>query len=157
MFDLDPATNEHATVPARHHCTGPKVGGEDGRVIQWFGHVWLNFPFSESNLWAAKVLKEAERMFEIVDVFESVPPATLAPRTMTVLGPGDQSVAWWRALRSACDARAMWPRREHFPVPGQLKGSPPGPVGLFFFGPRSNYWRRVLEAHGIPTEAGAIA
>lgn len=146
-FDLDPATNPHSTVPAGLGCFGPLAGGEDGLARAWFGHVWLNFPFSDPNPWVAKVIAEAATMMEPDPVMRSI----------TVLGPGDSSVTWWRALRSSCDAWAMWPRREHFPIPGNAKGSPPAGVHLWYFGPCSNRWRRRMEDHGVPTEAGAIS
>ncbi len=147
-FDLDPASNEHATVPAHAVCTGPKIGGVDGLTLQWSGNVWLNFPFSQPSPWVEKVQHEADRMLRPDDARHA--------RSITVLGPGDSGVVWWRVMRGLCDARALWPKRVHFPLPGQMKGSAPGPVHLWYIGPRSNHWRRVFEAHGAATEAGAI-
>lgn len=149
-FDLDPATNAHSTVPAETICTGPKVGGADGLELAWWGNVWLNFPFSDPNPWVAKVLREADRMIEPPH------PTEPAPRSITILGPGDSAVAWWRALRTTCDARAMWPKRLHFPTPDSPKGSAPGPVHLWYFGPRATRWRRIFEAYDVPTESGTL-
>jgi len=148
-FGLDAATNSFATVPAAQRCTGPRAGGVDGLLVDWFGDVWLNFPFSEPNPWVAKVHREADRML-------ALEPGGEPPRSITVLGPGDSAVTWWRAMRSLCDARAMWPKRAHFPRPDQLKGSAPGPVHLWYIGPRSTRWRSIMESHGVPTEAGAV-
>lgn len=156
-FDLDPAANEHSTVPAHAHCTGPKAGGADGLELEWWGDVFINFPFSEPNPWAAKIHREAERMLRpVLWSDEAEFPDKRPPRSMTILGPGDSAVTWWRAMRQVCDAWAMWPKRAHFPLPGQAKGSPPGPVHLWYIGPRSNRWRRIFESHGVPTEAGSV-
>ncbi len=67
-FDLDPATNDHSTVPVHMQCFGPKVGGEDGLVLPWWGNVWLNFPFSDPPPWIAKVQREADRMLHWSEV-----------------------------------------------------------------------------------------
>jgi len=149
-FDLDAATNPHATIPAEMRFMGPKVDGWDGLALPWFGNVWLNFPFSDPNPWIAKVSREADRMFGQRFAGSEAPA-----QSITVLGPGDQAVTWWRAMRTICDARAMWPRRAHFELPGQPKGSPPGPVNLWYIGARATRWRRIMEAHGVPTEPGA--
>lgn len=153
QFDLDPASNEHSIVAARFRWSGPKVGGEDGLALPWFGNTWLNWPWSDSMLWVGKIQHEADKM---VGQQLHVHEGESAPWSMTLLGPGDSSVIWWRALRQLCDARAMWPKRVHFPLPNQAKGSPPAPVHLWYIGPRSNRWRRIMESHGVPTEAGAV-
>ncbi|HHH29073.1 MAG TPA: hypothetical protein ENK57_12115 [Polyangiaceae bacterium] len=156
-FDLDAATNDFATIPAIVRCTGPKVGGADGLAVPWWGNVWLNFPFSTPNPWIAKVGSEADRMLQpVLRMNESLPPSELPPRSITVLGPGDSAVAWWRAMRQTCDAWAMWPKRAHFPRPDQPKGSAPGPVHLWYIGPRATRWRTIMESHGVPTSTGAL-
>ena len=155
-FDLDPASNEHSTVPALIQCIGPKAGGVDGLGVEWWGNVWLNFPFSEPGPWIAKTQREADRMLRPNGSREAELEREYPARSMTILGPGDSAVTWWRVMRQICDARAMWPKRTHFPLPGKPKGQPPGPVHLWYIGPRSNRWRRIFESHGVPTEAGAV-
>lgn len=135
-FCLDPASNPNATVQAQVHWMGP-LDGNDGLEKTWFGNVWLNFPFSTPRIWVDKVEEELEHVTSV-----------------TVLGPNDSSTAWWRQISAFCDARADWPRRLHFPLPGQDKGSPPGPVGLWFVGKGSTRWRRVLSGYGCSTWPG---
>lgn len=127
QFDLDPATNAHSTVPASLCFDGSSIE-LDGLVQGWEGNVWLNFPFSDPMPWVEKVLREAHRC-----------------RSITVLGPNDTSTQWHRLLVRCVDATAQWPRRVHFPLPDTKRGSPPGPIALFYIGPQSNAWMRVMR------------
>lgn len=136
QWDLDPATNKHATVPAATRWMG-RSPEDDGLLLPWFGHVWLNPPFSKLGIWTQKFMQEARR-------------AT----SLTFLGPGDSSTAWWQALARGCDSWAAWPRRQHFPIPDHPKGSPPGPVHLFYIGPRSTRWRQVMTHVGCEAFPG---
>lgn len=136
VWDLDPATNPASTVPAhvRWYGHGP---ADDGLLLPWHGHVWLNWPFSASARWVRKACREATRRAESV----------------TALGPGDTSTSWWRALARACDAWAVWPRREHFPAPGERgEGRPAGGVHLFWLcrgdRGRAERWSRAMRDAG---------
>jgi hypothetical protein len=135
-WDLDPASNRHSIVPAETAWYG-EGDDDNGLVLDWFGDTWLNPPFSAMDVWTAKSIDELVRV-----------------RSLTFLGPGDTSTEWWRTWKARCDAWAAWPRREHFPLPDNPKGSPPGPVHLFYTGPRSNRWRQVMEHVGCVTYPG---
>lgn len=136
-FDLDPATNAHATLPARTRYMGPLVDGNDGLALPWFGNVWVNFPFSNARPWIDKIMSEAYRC-----------------RSITVLGPNDSSANWHQDMARFVDAKADWPRRLHFPTPWQPKGSPPAAISLWYVGPQSNGWRRVMIREGCVTSPG---
>lgn len=137
-WDLDPASNPHSTVPASVRWQGLS-GADDGLLLPWAGDVWLNPPFSAMARWTSKALREARRA-----------------RSVTLLVPGDSSTAWWRSLARASAAWAVWPRREHFPLPGeQGRGSPGGGVHLFWLGPAPALWRAEMEIAGALTFPGA--
>jgi hypothetical protein len=138
-WDLDPASNPHSTIPARMawYGRGPL---DDGLILPWFGHVWLNPPFSNMPPWVEKWIKEAN--------------TTPSVASATFLGPGDTTAKWWRRIARACDAWAAWPRRQHCPIPDHPKGSPPGPLHLFYIGPRATRWRAVMEHIGCYTKPG---
>lgn len=134
LWDLDPATNEFSEVPARRRLTGPEGSG-DGLAAPWSGcSVWVNPPFSQMLPWAQKAIQEAPRA-----------------KSLTFLGPDDSSTEWHQLLTRACDAWATPPKRYHFPIPGQPKGSPPGAIRLFYFGPCPVFWMDTMR------EAGWIA
>jgi hypothetical protein len=138
QFDLDPATNRDATVLASTKYMGP-LNDQDGLVLAWFGDVWLNFPFSKPPPWIEKAMAEANRY-----------------RSITILGPNDSSTEWWQMLVRFVDARAAWPRRLHFPLPGKPKGSPPGACALFYSGPQSNAWMRYMMSIGCTVDHGCL-
>ena len=127
QFDCDPATNEHSTVPAKI-CYDGSCPEMDGLLQPWEGNVWLNFPFSNPMPWVEKSAKELPRI-----------------RSLTVLGPNDSSVKWHQRLVRIVDAYAAWPKRFHFPLPGKAKGSGPGPIALYYVGPQSNTWMRIMR------------
>lgn len=142
QFDLDPATNSFSTVPARTRWTRR----EDGLAQPWFGHIWVNFPFSSSGLWVSKIRQSL---------------ALSAVKTITVLSPGDTGNTWWPELWSIATAWAAWPQREHFPLPGEAKGQPAGAPHLWLcVGPQEGgalrqiqtQWVTRLRAHGVPCE-----
>lgn len=138
MFDTDAATNPFATLPARTKYMGPR-NGLDGLVLPWEGDTWLNFPFSNPMRWVEAAERQANRF-----------------RSLTVLGPNDSSTAWHQRLVRFVDARAAWPKRLHFPLPGKPKGSPPGPIALFYSGPQSNAWMRYMRAQGCAVDPGLL-
>ena len=140
-WDLDPATNAFSTVPATV-CWDGSGEDQDGLILPWYGHVWLNFPFSVPALWVDKAIAEA---------------ASRVVRSITILSPSDSSTAWWHKLRRGCDASAAWSRRTHFPLPDNPKGSPGAAPHLSYIGKRSNRWRRVFERYGHTTCAGSIS
>lgn len=137
-FDLDAASNPAATVPALDAYMGP-VDGRDGLALPWQGDVWLNFPFSNPRPWIERVQQEAWRF-----------------RSITVLGPNDSSTRWWQDLQRFVDVRAAWPRRVHFPLAGVPKGGPPAAIALFYSGPQSNAWARVMLRAGCTVDAGSL-
>lgn len=129
-FDLDPASNPFATIPAETSWHG---GAYDGRKLAWFGNVWINYPWSVPVPWVCKIIKESKR--------EEV-------RSITANGAHDLSTAWAQQITNACDAWAAWPKRLHYPLPNNPSGSPPGSVALWYFGPNAETWIRVMHAFG---------
>jgi hypothetical protein len=136
QWDLDPATNQFSTLPAATKWDG-EAEDRDGLALAWFGDTWCNPPFSGMGVWTDKAIRESART-----------------RSLTFLGPGDSSTEWWRKWVSKCDAWAAWPTRIHFPMPDHPTGSPPGPIHLFYVGPRATRWRRVMAHVGCTTFAG---
>lgn len=149
-FDTDPATNPGSSVPARVQYMGP-YNGRNGLILPWEGDVWLNFPFSNPLPWILRVLAEANRY-----------------RSITVLGPNDSSTTWHQQLVRFVDARAAWPRRVHFPTPGEDPNaldpktgkkkhkSPPAAIALFYSGPQSNAWMRHMQSIGCTVDHGLL-
>lgn len=138
VFDLDAATNAHATVPCQIAYDNSSAE-LDGLEQPWEGNTWCNFPFSQPPPWIEKALREAYRC-----------------RSITLLGPMDPSTDWNQLITRACDAFAVWPRREHFSLPnedeeGRLPNgrkrskSPPGAIALYYIGPQSNAWMRIMR------------
>lgn len=121
VWDLDPASNPNSTVPAILELY------EGGLEEPWGGHVWVNPPFSDINPWVEKVFDNE---------WDS----------LTFLGPHDLSTKWARRMTSGCNAWAAWPRRVHFPVPGQPKGSPPAGIALWYFGSKCEIWLERMRA-----------
>ena len=139
-WGLDPACNSFSTIPAKI-CWDGSNQDCNGLVQPWFGHVWLNFPFSNSTIWVDTAIEQSNRIDEI--------------RSLTILSSADSSTAWWHTLRKACDSWAAWNGRIHFPLPDKPEGSPGGGVHLSYIGPRSTRWRRVFEHFGHTTGVGA--
>jgi hypothetical protein len=110
---------------------------DDGLRCQWFGNVWLNCPFSKMGPWSIRGVKQLKFI-----------------ESLTFLGPGDSSTEWWRRMVKNVDAWAAWPGRPHFPMPGNATGGAPGPIHLFYAGPRSARWRRVMTHVGCVTYPG---
>lgn len=141
-FDLDPATNPFSTVPAKrrlmggHHGSDPK---ENGLTVEWYGHVWLNFPFSQPVPWVERAVWHA---------------STYRTQSITILGPNVIDTNWFQALMLETDARADWPRREHFPTPDEPEGSPMGGFSLYYLGPAAPRWRRAMRDCGCITYSG---
>lgn len=143
-FDLDPATNEFATVPAKKRLMGGGQGAkpeDNGLLVAWSGHVWLNFPFSTPMPWVECAVKHA---------------AARRVTTITVLGPISPDTRWHRLLVRNADARADWPRRYHFPTASHPKGQAMGGFALYFFGAHSTEWRRHMAELGCTTYAGVL-
>jgi hypothetical protein len=64
-YDLDPCSNEHATVPARWTVAPPR----DGLAAQWGGLVWMNPPYSDVGPWfeaATEAAKAGAIVFGVV-------------------------------------------------------------------------------------------
>ncbi len=140
-FDLDPASNAFSTIPARTSWDG-SCPAQDGLAVPWFGNVWLNFPFSKSDLWVDRALVEG---------------ASGRTSSITVLSPSDSSTAWWNRLRGECDLWTAWRGRIHFPLPGRPKGSPGGGIQLSYFGSDPARWYKVMEHLGHSTFGRSFA
>jgi hypothetical protein len=97
-FTLDAAAT-HANAKAAHYytetgrfhspaakaeCPFAAVGPENGLTGDWFGRVWINPPFTQMALWAAKCWREcAAGRVELIDF----------------LSPGTRcEQAWWQKL-----------------------------------------------------------
>ena len=135
QWDLDPATNAHASLPARRKCDGRR--GRDGLRVAWSGHVWFNPPFRSIPPWIEKLAAEIRR-------------GELA--SATVLVPSDHSPEWWGALHDLSHVMARWQGRPPFVTPGAVNHSPPFPVDVFLWHPRAAArarWRRVLAPHAF--------
>ena len=61
-IDLDPCCDPSRGTPAETHFVG--LEGEDGLARPWWGHVWLNPPYSDLTSWITKARAEldAERV-----------------------------------------------------------------------------------------------
>ncbi len=135
-WDLDPASNAESSIPADVAWFG-EGDDDNGLVLDWWGNVWLNPPFSAMDVWTDRSISQLALV-----------------TSLTFLGPGDTSTMWWRKWKANCDAWAGWKGREHFPMPDNPKGGAPGPTHLFYVGPRASRWRRVMEHVGCVTYPG---
>lgn len=54
LFDLDPCAGEKTNIATVNWWDGR---GENGLEMEWNGFVWCNPPFSQKELWAAKMAK----------------------------------------------------------------------------------------------------
>lgn len=116
-WDLDPASNSFSTIPALETMDGSEPS-KDGLFLPWFGNVWLNPPFSSMKQWCDKIDQEiAEGGME----------------SLVLLAPGDSTTAWWKYVASSCDVWTAWHKRQHCPTPDNPKGSPGGPLHLFYW------------------------
>lgn len=83
-FDLDPASGAEPTEYAETKYTKE----DDGLAQDWFGHVWLNPPYSrpDNPKWAKKT-------------YEEVPNT----ESITALVPASTSESWWQSYYSQAD------------------------------------------------------
>ena len=132
QIDLDPASCAVAnkTVQAREFWTRE----QDGLSREWFGHVWLNPPYSAKDAWISKCSEEME-----------------AHRTQAIcllLNASTETVWAQRALR-ASTAVCFLAQRVRFHGPDAPKGGSPM-IGqmLLFYGDGIGHFRSIFSSFG---------
>ncbi len=114
---LDPCSNSHdaPNIPAVKRFTRE----DDGLSRDWFGNVYVNFPFSAANAWVKKICLEADNPH--VD-------------GLIVLAKSDNRTEWYAELieKSLCYCEYRGCLRFGSPTGKQV--SAPFPVTLFYFG-----------------------
>ncbi len=58
IFDLDPCSNPHSLINARHRYG--LENGDDGQALEWFGRVWCNPPYSDPRPWCRKMIRHGQ-------------------------------------------------------------------------------------------------
>ena len=130
-YDLDPATNETAIVPAYQRLTQ----AENGLACSWrLSHrqptrLWLNPPFSQNAAFAKKLIQEWK-----AGGIEAI-----------VLNKHDHRVGWWWQLEEAAVGLCLV--RGYVQFAGQRAGYR-FPVSVFFFGADYSIFEREYECLG---------
>lgn len=142
-FDLDPASGAEPRPFAEERFTGPPEG-RDGLAEDWFGHVWVNPPYSRrlNPRWARKVNESA---------------AEQAVDTITALVPASTSTDWWQEHYARADAVTFLDRRVSFHGSGTNSASFASCVCSFGIFPKE--YHRALEELGtvFRRSAGPLA
>lgn len=142
LWTLDPASNEHATIPAAVRFDGTPEGGDGLGPLFWLGDVFLNPPFSAMLAWFTRAFHELD------------PGDRSGLRSLTLLAFADVGTRWHRRAVLGCDVFATWSGRVDFPIPGLPSGAPPAAPIVYYAGPNWKRWRDVLEGAGHLTHRG---
>jgi len=96
-FDLDPASGSEPKPYAETRYTKE----DDGLAQDWFGHVWLNPPYSRTQnpRWGEKAWRERER--------ERV-------KSITALVPASTAESWWQSYYADFEAFCFLEGRVQF-------------------------------------------
>ena len=103
-FDLDPASGAEPVPYAETKYTEE----DNGLAKEWFGHVWLNPPYSRQDnpAWAEKTYEEAPNC-----------------ESITALVPASTSESWWQTYYSEADVFCFIDGRINFLGAGEERAS----------------------------------
>jgi len=94
-FDLDPCSGAETSPIAENVFTKE----DDGLAHPWYGHVWLNPPYSDTERWLRKAINQV---------------AEDGVHSVIALVKGDSSTNWWQEYATAGNAIAFVDGRLQF-------------------------------------------
>jgi hypothetical protein len=142
QFDLDPCSDEvgNKNVKAKAFYTFE----DDGLRQPWFGHIWMNWPFSNPLPWMQKLVDEWHQVGSLyVEPFDSDDPQLArAIDSVTVLARCDMSTRWAKEALSFFDV--VCHPRDRIAFEG-CESSPDFTCVLFHKGPNYRRWAKVAK------------
>lgn len=126
-FDLDPCSGAETSPVADATYTE----ADDGLAQTWFGHVWLNPPYSDMDQWLSKTVRESRR--ECVD-------------SIIALVKGDTSTEWYHKHAIEADVISFVKGRLSF---GERGTNAPFASHVLVYGDVPADVFDVLSNHGV--------
>lgn len=134
-FTLDPATNEHSSVPAQYKFTKQDDALKRCWAVEPDLLLWMNPPFSMNEEFSHKFVQE----LEAGHIDEAI-----------VLNKADSRTAWHQRYLTRCQAVCRVFGSVKFEAPnGEKRAGSTFAVDLFYFGKNVDYFYRAYESVGM--------